>query len=629
MKNFTKLIALFLAIVMLLSTAVACNGDTPADTTGSATAPSDTRTPSDTTGTSVDTTTPDTTTEEETTAPPPTIDELFNTPETVTIIKKASRLNYTITRPMLAESNSAEMGMVQEISAFLSEKLGVAPQLDTDKQREEDPEKLEIIVGATDHPETAALLPELTYGNYIMRAVGNKLIVISFDEAGYTRAFSHIKRIFGKGYNSSTNEITIDTASFNKSEPTKKQLDAVPVYEGGKYLTTYDAARVTAAASCYEIIIRETNFREYDKYLEKLDGLGYTQYSTNAIGNNKFAIYTNDEYTLNLGYYDYEKSARLLVEPKGALPTLANDNNTEKVTDAQITMIAVGHGDTANGLSMLIRLEDGRFIVIDGAAGDNRDHLIETIKYQSLKYSKGKPVIAAWIITHGHGDHAGLLESGYDAIKNSGITVERIFVNEILDATAGTMAYGNGRLTAIIEKAAPTFGAELYKPHVGQTFYLSNCKIDVLYTHEALAPRAPGNDYNVTSVIMKMTFTDSETGKITTFLSTGDATGVAMDVARDIFGSYMKSDIITVNHHGYGSGSNGLLQEVYRVVAPALVLWPVGKKDINSVKNGASKVLLQTGTFKEVYFAGNRGAGGRDVVVPIPYTQGYVIGEAH
>ena len=249
------------------------------------------------------------------------------------------------------------------------------------------------------------------------------------------------------------------------------------------------------------------------------------------------------------------------------------------------------------------------------------------MKAQSLKYANGKPVVAAWIITHGHGDHASLLQNSYLDIKNhSGITVESIILNELAQSEPKNERFGV--TSAILEAVAPTLGADLYKAHIGQAFHLSNCKIEVLYTQEGYAPKSCV-DYNASSVVMKMTFTDSETGEKTTMLSTGDATGVAMDVARDIFGDYMKSDIITVNHHGYGSGSNGLLQEVYKVVSPALVLWPVGSGAYGN-KNGASKVLRDTSfnpSFKEVHYSGD--IGGRDIVVPLPYRVGNVLASPH
>ena len=625
MNNFTKLIALFLAIVTLVSAAVACNSDpqsTPSDTTGIT--PADTTTePLDTTDTeAVDTTTAPDTDETETTAPP-VVDEIV-TPETITIEKNRNSLNYVITRPRAAASDSSELLVAQQLLLYFSEKIGARATVVTDWAKNEDPERLEIIVGATDHPETSELLYDMSYGDYAVRAIGNKLIVIASDKDGYDKAVSYLIGVLDNGYDKDAKIITVSTSELSKLESTNKQLSALPVYEGGTYYATYDAGRVTAGADCDEIIIKSTTSEEYDEYLEKLSARGYTQYTTNNIGNNKFAIYTNDKYTLNVGYYDYEKSARLLVEPKGALPTLAEDNDSSKeakITDSQMTMIAVSSGNENIGLSMLIRLEDGRFIVVDGAGSRNLDHFVRTIKKQAAEYTN-KPIIAAWIITHGHSDHGQLLSDRYSNIKSSGITVESIILNEVStsDPTSGG---GYGYTKKIIEGAAPTLGADLYKAHVGQTFHISNCKLEVMFSQEANAPNTC-IEYNSTSIIIKMTFTDSETGKETTYLSTGDATGFGMQTACNIFGDYMKCDIMNVNHHGLGcSGGNTELAESYKLVAPALVLWPIGNGGVGISGKLYNQVIFGTSSFREVYFAGN--IGGSDVVVPLPYVVGNVI----
>ena len=87
----------------------------------------------------------------------------------------------------------------------------------------------------------------------------------------------------------------------------------------------------------------------------------------------------------------------------------------------------------------------------------------------------------------------------------------------------------------------------MYKIHVGQKFYFSNCEMEVLYTLESLAPDV-ATCYNESSNIIKMTF-----GGKTTYLSTGDATGKAMNVISKTFGSHIQCDIIQVCHHGYST----------------------------------------------------------------------------
>lgn len=128
--------------------------------------------------------------------------------------------------------------------------------------------------------------------------------------------------------------------------------------------------------------------------------------------------------------------------------------------------------------------------------------------------------------------------------------------------------------------------------------------------------------------------TNSETGKETTFHSTGDATGFVLQVASRIFKDYMKCDIINVNHHGFGTkGGNDEMAAAFKLVSPTLLLWPIGinggsNAAINQVDQHAyNRVLFENASYKEVYYEGDR--GGRDVVVPLPYVVGNIIEVKH
>ena len=57
------------------------------------------------------------------------------------------------------------------------------------------------------------------------------------------------------------------------------------------------------------------------------------------------------------------------------------------------------------GMVYIIRLTDGRFIIIDGGMCEyeEKEHFLELLEQQ--KVTEGKPVIAAWFITHPHDDH--------------------------------------------------------------------------------------------------------------------------------------------------------------------------------------------------------------------------------
>lgn len=121
-----------------------------------------------------------------------------------------------------------------------------------------------------------------------------------------------------------------------------------------------------------------------------------------------------------------------------------------------------------------------------------------------------------------------------------------------------------------------------------------------------------------------MTFTDSATGKETTFLSTGDATGFGMEVAQKIFEDELKSDIMTANHHGYFNfGAINELMAACEAVSPALILYPLGNGDYQGVlEYPHNQFVHELDSFKESFNAGNRG---EYTIVKFPYVPGTVI----
>ena len=81
-----------------------------------------------------------------------------------------------------------------------------------------------------------------------------------------------------------------------------------------------------------------------------------------------------------------------------------------RVGDTQLSLLGVSaSGSDENGLSMFVRLADGRFLVWDGggANGDaDADNIYAQLKASAQNVGINKVVIAGWFLTHCHGDHA-------------------------------------------------------------------------------------------------------------------------------------------------------------------------------------------------------------------------------
>ncbi len=535
------------------------------------------------------------------------------------------------------ELDSSEMSVAAAISlnSELARVLGAYPEFGTDflkKGDTHDPDTLEILVGPTNYDETNEALRELSsYATYVMKPVGNKLVIVSYCEGGYKLAVSRLVALVEEGYDAATGTVTLDRGALELSEQAERQLSFLPLFEGGRFRAYYDAGvRLSKSSSCDEIIMDEVTPELYNAYLKKLEANGFAKYAEHRMGDNLFATYKSDKYTVNVGYYAYETAARLLIEPLA--PDVPTEKAYERVTTSSLTMLGLqqpyNDGKLNNGLSVIIRLEDGRFIVVDGGINNSKtaDDLVKALKEQSKDYAQ-KPVVAAWIITHSHSDHAGLLHGQYRTIAES-VTVESIMANFVSDAeakramnTAGAV-WGETEGAAMngVIQAAQTFGATMYKMHVGQVFCFADAKLEILYTLESYAPQV-ANNYNTISNVIKMTF-----GGKTTFLNPGDATGNALDLCADMYGDYLKSDILMATHHGYTTQSTGDagVKKAYRYVDPTLVLWAHGtNNNAATLEKDWNAVLFTLPNYKEGYVAG---ALGERTVVKLPYAVGTVEG---
>jgi beta-lactamase superfamily II metal-dependent hydrolase len=597
-----KFLSCLLVTLMLLALLCGC-GELPEETT--------TATTSDTTVTTPAETTPEVPTE-------------------INIVTDGKAV-FQLIRDEDVASSGPEVAQARVIMNQVKDLTGATMSLGTDwvkRGSELDSTTYEILVGMTAYPETLEVVNSLNYGDWAVRLVGNKIVVFGFDSASLSKATTKLAGLLKKGVSADGKSITLNTADLNVSETQNTQLNALPGYEGGVFYSYY-----AAGANCDEIIINETNLDQYNAYLKKLDGSGFKCYTTHEIAGNHFATYTNDKYTITAGYYAYEDAARLLIEPLAPAVGLKEDNVYTPITTSQITLLGVeykkGDGSFAsNGLSVLIRLTDGRFVVVDGAfnTAATAKVLVEALKEQSKEYAPkiSDITIAAWIVTHAHGDHYGTLLGQTALFK--GMNVERILVNFLseserqksISAYSGNWSATEGQDYRQLPNVAKTLGAEIHQIHVGQVYYLADLEMEVLYTIESFAPNTC-NALNTSSTVTRMKF-----GGKTTYMSTGDATGYGMEICADMYGDYIQSDIVQVCHHGYTTwGDDAGMIEAYRTINAPTVLWPQGTHAYPNYKGKSyNAVLFEVSNYKEVYVAG---VHGDQIIVPLPYTVGTAI----
>lgn len=222
------------------------------------------------------------------------------------------------------------------------------------------------------------------------------------------------------------------------------------------------------------------------------------------------------------------------------------------------TLIMLRSQSDSQILSAILQTSQGSLIVIDGGLGEDGDYLRSQIQ------ARGSHV-AAWLITHPHGDHAGalyrILQDEAAGIR-SGIQIDGIYYSfaapewyTIHDPSEQTMAH------AIIGSFAGLPETMLHTVGRGQTIQVDDVTIQVMNDRYET-----GSDKGNNAGIVYRLWVN---GRSILFL--GD---MAEEGGRRLLSENgaeaLKSDIVQMAHHG----QNGVDEEFYKAVNPEICLWP-------------------------------------------------------
>ena len=366
-------------------------------------------------------------------------------------------------------------------------------------------------------------------------------------------------------------------------------------------------------------IVGGTTVTEYDWYLSKLEALGYQYHTSNTISNNYFATYYNDRYVIHAGFYAYESTARISIEKKTALIGLESENRYTPAAEATTSLALLGlygpeSGDADNGLSSVIQLADRSFLIIDGGFYTSEARLYA---YLRTLVPEGKITIAAWILTHNHGDHSQCISTFLPKYQNE-IVLEQLifhFPHSYAYIEAETNE-NSGPVTA----ASAMPGCRIIKAHTGQKFFIRNAVVEILYTMDSYLPNTLAIFNN-----SSLAFTVETEGERILYL--GDASDEAAKILVNMYGEYMKGDILQMAHHGLRNG-HGLSMpgtiKLYQLVRAEVCLWPVGWGEYLNAANKAPEYQMNKFTWncaaangaREVFIAG---AANEVTVLQLPY----------
>lgn len=461
-----------------------------------------------------------------------------------------------------------------------------------------DSDDYEILIGETNRSESKRFISGLGFAGYGLKVDGKKIVVTGATDATLSYAVdlfvSMIEdNIILTSDGSCSLSLPVNTykiGRFNNAD--------FPGYDGGKLGGIYDCED-----GVYEFYITDTDSAGYATYRSKLAGAGFTLGSENSIAGNLFASYTKDDVLIYAYFVQYLGSVRIIREPiKEIVPA---PSAYTKVTESSITQLSLRYTEGDNGMGYIVTLEDGSYFIVDGGYKDDADSLYSFLS-KNNKRPDGKIVIAAWLITHSHNDHYSCFDR-FAQRYGGKVNLEYLLFNHF-SASAGPTDgdYSDYLLTGYKLALAYFPGVKVIKPHTGYRIPIRNAVLEVLYTHEDLYPKTL-EKLNNASLVSRLEIA----GQTIMFLA--DAQYDASDVVCAIYGNYLKSDIVQIAHHGGLGGT----KEIYRLIDPAVALWPSSKTiyESESVAREVDIYLLNQLHLKEVLIA-----FGENRTLILPYT---------
>lgn len=472
-----------------------------------------------------------------------------------TEILKNKTFRYTVVASAAFMSDTT-MQCVQSISDAVKAATGKAPAFSPDGKAEDaerDSGSLEILVGATYYPETAAFAGKLLYNQYGISMEGNKIVIYGFSDDAMEKATKMFVDLLESA--DGTGTLTVPATLTMKETDSTVRLN-LPAYPS---ISQKTVSLGTDSTMIYVTGASEAAFRDYAAALEKA---GYTKYDENQLGSSLFYTYAAAKKTVNVGFDPSDSTVRIILDNTANRPASEAENaKVEKICEPTLTQMRPELLKNETGMSYLVRLEDGRFVIFDGGINDDTDidRLWDTLCEQNVR--SGNPVIAAWFLTHAHADH-------YDtflrfAIKYAGrFTLESAVWNLPPKELCDVDEWSRNFITSTISGMA---GTKVIYARTGQRFRFGSVSISVWFTPDDLYP-AYVKSQNDASVIFRMEIG----GQSVMFLADAEAQIANRMVAR--YGDALKSDFMQIAHHGYTYST--AMPPLYRAIDPSVVLWP-------------------------------------------------------
>ena len=309
----------------------------------------------------------------------------------------------------------------------------------------------------------------------------------------------------------------------------------------------------------------------FEAYCRYFTDCGFTKSEAYETSARRFAAFRGEGMEVFLNYYPSIREMTVVTETACGYFDYTDTPRNRTVTP-QITQLHLEDF----GLSYVIRLSDGRFIVFDGGFDfkPDRDRLMACLREGA---PGEKPVIAAWIMTHPHCDHFYCFNGFMDDYAHE-VIIEKFLFHfpeaedfahypglDYIDPRIENFPEPYRAIRMMRERIAAA-GARIHITHTGQRYRIGDAFCEILSSMDDTIHCS--DNINATSLVIRMELA----GQV--ILWTADA---SFSIGRipERYGRYLRADILQVPHHGFQSGTAEGEIAGYDLIRPAVCLLPV------------------------------------------------------
>lgn len=513
--------------------------------------------------------------------------------------------------------------LMSELLDAMKDRLGTAPLVGDDWVKDEaalEEDACEILLGDTNRPESAKLKESLPDENsYAISVKGKRVYIVAASDRVLNEAVSvFIEEIVMKNDQKGNLYLSKDYHLIG-SLPAQRQegweflcpspnggtLSPGVYYSGAGLADDTKSEPLEGSRMKYVADVTQSDF---DAYVADMKTAGYRVTMENTIEKNCYANFVKGCLRYYVGFCGSTREMRISEDRAGV--SVDEFAYTAK-GDQQTQVYQYGISPSDIGMCYVIRLSDNSVVIVDGGqciqTGTEHTTAFMDFLRKITNTPDGKKVkVAAWFLTHAHNDHVTFMRETINKHYKE-FELQRVMYNfpsyQVRQEHYDTNTFTTKQ--AIRNRYPDT---QFLKLHSGQSFYLSDVRVEVLYTHEDVVGanqykgaadagtlvQFPLSDFNDTSSVVRF-HVDGQS-----FLVLGDMNAGAERVMTNQHPAKVwKSDMVQVAHHCYNA-----LNTLYPYVSAPIALIPNTRAEANNDTNIAKlTTVLKFVKNKQAYYA--------------------------